>query len=616
MRSGVLLSGGVFFIWLLSHLIGEPFAVTEHPLDWSALVTVGAELGALSIFLLSNPVPKTRTKATIPPFKLMGQAVALALVIWLSGMLLTPLLPSLSESPSHVHGVVPTPGVISSAAYFSIVNAGKENDALVSVTGDNITSISLHETTINANEVAQMRALGDVELTPNVRVDFAPAGKHVMLDGLPRELYEGDHLELTLHFASGRAVPVDFAVTLLTPTQRINFASADGFQISNAWVRATSSLDNLVTVSEGGYDWQLPEGFPLPRVPENNPMTEEKVELGRYLFYDVRLSGNSTESCSSCHLQALAFTDGRTVSVGSTGEDHPRNAISLTNSAYSANLTWANPNLLTIEQQVTIPMFGEHPVEMGITGNEDTVLNRFRQDEQYRTLFANAFADKNNPYTFNNISLALSSFTRTLISGNSPYDRYLRGERDAMSDSAKRGMNMFFSESLECHHCHTGFNMTLATVTANTTFEEHPFFNTGLYNIGGTGAYPPGNTGIHEVTNDPADMGRFRPPTLRNVALTAPYMHDGSIATLQEVIRFYMAGGREIADGDYAGDGRANPYKNGFVSGFSISDEQIDDLVAFLESLTDDEFITDPRFSDPFASSNGDQAANSEITSG
>jgi cytochrome c peroxidase len=216
-------------------------------------------------------------------------------------------------------------------------------------------------------------------------------------------------------------------------------------------------------------------------------------------------------------------------------------------------------------------------------------------------MFAAAFPNDADPFTFNNVTLSLSSFVRTLISGNSSYDLYLRGNQDALSESAKRGMALFFSESLECHHCHTGFNMTLSSVTANSTFDERPFFNTGLYNIGGTGAYPPDNTGIHEITNNPADMGRFRPPTLRNIALTAPYMHDGSIATLTEVIRFYEDGGRLITEGEYAGDGRANPYKNGFVSGFSLNDDEIADLVAFLESLTDEQFITDPRFSDPFA---------------
>jgi cytochrome c peroxidase len=411
---------------------------------------------------------------------------------------------------------------------------------------------------------------------------------------------------LTLYFASGKAIPVEFEVRLLTPEGRLNFIAQDGFQISNAWVRATASFDgSSVMVSEGSYEWRLPQGFPLPRVPENNPMTTEKVELGRHLFYDVRLSGNGTQSCASCHIQALAFSDGRALPVGSTGDVHPRNAMSLTNSAYSATLTWANPNLTLLERQIPIPMFGEHPVELGITGNEEAVMARLRAESRYQQMFVAAFPDQVDPFTFSNVSLALSSFTRTLISGNAPYDQYLRGDRTAMSESAQRGMELFLSEGLECHHCHTGFNLTLSTVTANTTFDERPFFNTGLYNIGGTGAYPAGNTGLHEVTNVATDMGRFRPPTLRNIALTAPYMHDGSLATLPDVIQFYMDGGRIIESGEYSGDGRANPYKSGLVPGFTLTDQEIDDLIAYLQSLTDEEFITDPRFSDPFVTNAG-----------
>lgn len=593
LRAGLALSGGVIVLWLLSHLIASPFSAEIHPSDAFTPVTKLAEAVAFGALIIVPRAPARRLHATRAMLMVGAGAV-----VWGVGMALTPLFPALSAG-MHDHAVVPTAASLSSAAYFSIVNAGMA-DRLVAVTSADADSATLHQTTVGADDIARMRSLDGVDLTPHVRVDFSPAGSHLMLDGLVRELYEGDELTLMLTFASGKTIPVVFTVTMLPPDGRLNFAAAEGFQISNAWVRATTSGDGTVAVSAGDYEWRLPQGFPLPRVPDNNPMTEEKVELGRRLFYDPRLSGNGTLSCSSCHLQALAFTDGVALSVGSTGEIHPRNAQTLTNTAYNATFTWANPTLLTLERQIPIPMFGEHPVELGITGNEAAVLARLRQDERYLALFAAAFPAAGDPFTFNNITLALASFNRTLISGNSPYDLYLRGNRDALSEAAKRGMSMFFSESLECHHCHTGFNMTLSTVTANSTFEERPFFNTGLFNIDGTGAYPPDNTGIHEITNNPADMGRFRPPTLRNIALTAPYMHDGSIASLREVIMFYMNGGRDIPEGDYAGDGRRNPYKNGFVSGFTLTENEIDDLVAYLESLTDEHFITDPRFSDPF----------------
>ncbi|BCX04844.1 MAG: hypothetical protein KatS3mg053_2782 [Candidatus Roseilinea sp.] len=354
--------------------------------------------------------------------------------------------------------------------------------------------------------------------------------------------------------------------------------------------------------------WNLPAYVPLPRVPEWNPMTPEKFELGRYLFYDTRLSGNGTQSCATCHQQRLAFTDGLPQSIGSTGEIHPRNAQSLANVAWNSTLTWANPLLTEIEKQVPIPMFGEFPVELGITGKEQAVLHRFKSDPHYRRMFAAAFPGEAEPITWKNIVYALATFTRGLTSFDSPYDRYLAGDRTALSPSAIRGMNLFFSEDLECHHCHTGFNLTASTTFSGAVFIERPFFNTGLYNLDGKGAYPPDNEGVKELTNDPTDMGRFRPPSLRNVALTAPYMHDGSMATLEEVIRFYERGGRKITGGPYAGDGRLSPLKNGLVSGFTLTDAQRQDLIAFLESLTDWNFVTNPRFSDPFAPASAAQA--------
>jgi len=330
-------------------------------------------------------------------------------------------------------------------------------------------------------------------------------------------------------------------------------------------------------------------------------MSAAKVELGRYLFYDPQLSGNGTMSCSSCHLQELAFSDGLALSTGSTGEVHPRNSQTLTNIAYNATFTWANPILTEVEQQIVIPMFGEFPVEMGITGNEAAVLDRFSDDSRYQQMFAAAFPEESESITFENLVHALGAFTRTLISGDSPFDQFVyQGDLSAMSESALRGLDLFSSEKFECHHCHGGFNFTLSTLHSETTFPERPFFNTGLYNIDGEGAYPPENRGAYEITGEIIDMGRFRPPTLRNVALTAPYMHDGSIATLDDVLDFYAAGGRLIDDGEFAGDGRKNPYKSGFVPGFEMTEQEREDMLNFLHSLTDETFITDERFSNPF----------------
>ena len=366
---------------------------------------------------------------------------------------------------------------------------------------------------------------------------------------------------------------------------------------------------------EDTFAWQLPPGFPEPRVPADNPMTAAKVELGRYLFYDTRLSANGTQACASCHKQERAFTDGRVVAVGSTGEGHPRNSMSLTNVAYNSSLTWANPVLDTIEKQVKVPMFGLHPVELGITGHEEEVLARFRADARYPRMFRAAFPGEAEPVQLGNAVKALASFTRVLISGRSPYDRFVyQGDLEALSESARRGLDLFFSEQFECHHCHGGFNFTQSTVHRNTAFVEMPFHNTGLYNLDGRGAYPPDNTGVFALTNKPEDMGRFRAPSLRNVELTAPYMHDGSIATLPEVIDFYAAGGRLVAGGAYAGDGRRNPYKSGFVPGFPISAQEKEDLVNFLLSLTDETFIQAPELSDPFAPAPGQPVAVRDLS--
>lgn len=346
---------------------------------------------------------------------------------------------------------------------------------------------------------------------------------------------------------------------------------------------------------------RVPLGFPAPPVPEGNPVTLEKIELGRHLFYDVRLSGNQTQSCASCHEQARAFTDGRVVAVGSTGEVHPRNSQTLTNVAYNATLTWANPVLRELEHQILIPIFGDAPVELGVTGDEDEVLARFEAAGPYPGLFAAAFPGDPAPVTWPHVVDALATFCRSLISGGSPFDRFVyHDEQDALSPAARRGMELFFSETLECHHCHGGFAFTESTVHAGSAFDAALFHNTGLYDVDGQGAYPPDNPGVFEITGRPEDMGRFRPPTLRNVAVTAPYMHDGSIGTLEEVIRHYERGGRIVEAGPYAGDGRDSPLKSGLVAGFTLTDAERADLVAFLESLTDEGFLTDPRLADPW----------------
>ncbi len=353
------------------------------------------------------------------------------------------------------------------------------------------------------------------------------------------------------------------------------------------------------------YAWRLPAGFPTPRVPGDNPMTEAKVQLGRRLFYDVRLSLNGTQACASCHEQARAFTDGRATPVGSTGQVHRRNSQGLANVAYATSLTWANPALTSLESQVLVPLFGKEPVELGFGDREQELVERLRSDAALASEFQRAFPDAVEPVSVATLMRALASFQRTLISGSSAYDRYVYGnDAEAMTRQQKRGMELFFSERLECDHCHSGFNFQDATVHEATAEPILPFHNTGLYNEDGQGAYPAEDPGLIELTGRAEDMGRFRAPSLRNVAVTAPYMHDGGMATLSDVLDHYAAGGHARP----RNGGEASPLQSGFVRGFTLTAQEKEDVLAFLEALTDTAFLTDPRFSDPFATPRRDDS--------
>ena len=350
------------------------------------------------------------------------------------------------------------------------------------------------------------------------------------------------------------------------------------------------------------YQWNLPNGFPEPKVPLENPMTLAKAELGRHLFYDKRLSLNGTQSCSSCHEQALAFSDGREGALGSTGVVNRRSSMSLTNAAYNSAQTWANPLLTTLEMQVPVPLLGDQPVELGFSGQDAELLERLRSEPRYPPLFAAAFPDQSEPISLTGLVRAIASFERRLISGDSPYDAYASGADPlAISEAAQRGARLFFGERFECHHCHGSFALSTSVTWSGKVIDQLSYQNDALYNVDGEGGYPERDQGLFEITNRIEDMGKFRPPTLRNVAVTAPYMHDGSIATLREVIEdHYARGGRLLDSGPDAGDGADSPRKAVFVSGFVISEQEVDDLLAFLESLTDERFLTDPTLSDPW----------------
>lgn len=311
------------------------------------------------------------------------------------------------------------------------------------------------------------------------------------------------------------------------------------------------------------YDLRIPAGFPEPAIPEDNQLTNTRVELGRRLFYDPVLSLDSSVSCATCHFQHLAFADPAPLSEGVDGRTGLRNSPALFNLAYAESF-FRDGGVPTLELQVLAPISDENEMDNNIV----TVVERLQRIPAYVELCQEAYGRTPDPFC---LTRALAAFERTLISGDSRYDRHsYHGESGALNAAEIRGLNLFQSDALKCAECHSGFNFT-----------NEDFRNNGLKAV-----YP--DTGRARITLDPADAGKFKVPSLRNVALTAPYMHDGSIATLGEVIDHYAAGGM----------GHRN--QDPLVAGFVLSDAEKADLIAFLESLTDEVFIRNPVFSDPF----------------
>ena len=239
--------------------------------------------------------------------------------------------------------------------------------------------------------------------------------------------------------------------------------------------------------------------------------------------------------------------------------------MSLANVAYNASFTWMDARRTSLEEQALGPMFNEDPIELGLAGREEEVVARLSGDSVYASAFPAAFPEDAEPITLANARKAIASFERTLLSGESAYDRLVWQDDDtALSDSARRGMTLFFSDRFACAKCHSGF-----------TFSGPVSYDTS----------PPGQPTFHDTGLD----GRFRAPSLRNIAVTAPYMHDGRFATLEQVIDHY------------ASPGPAAPGRSPLVHGFTLTCQDREDLVEFLKSLTDDTFLADDRFADPGA---------------
>jgi cytochrome c peroxidase len=331
-----------------------------------------------------------------------------------------------------------------------------------------------------------------------------------------------------------------------------------------------------------------------------NTYTDAKAELGRYLFYDRRLSVNNTKACASCHAQQFSFTDGYNRSIGVFGDLHQRNSRPLINLIFNKYLTAADSTLHFPEEQINNPMMNQHPVEMGIAGNENEILNRIKADSFYQQQFRQAFATGKDSFSLLHVQQAISTFIKTIFSFNSPFDRYTyMGEQNAMNAMQLNGKQLFFSDSLSCSKCHGGINFTRPAFT-NADGSMPYYFTTGLYNVAGRNTYPAYDQGLIMLTKSKVDQGRFLLPTLRNLAFTAPYFHDGSAATLEDVLNVYERGGRNIENGPYAGDGRKNIHNHSLIKGFQLNSQQRKDLIAFLLSLSDSSLCNNPAYANPF----------------
>ncbi|MCB9328695.1 MAG: cytochrome-c peroxidase [Lewinellaceae bacterium] len=300
---------------------------------------------------------------------------------------------------------------------------------------------------------------------------------------------------------------------------------------------------------------EIPKGFDAIQFPADNLYSKSRWELGKKLFYDPILSSDKSISCASCHLAENAFSDKVSVSQGVEARVGTRNAPSLANVAFHPYYL-REGGVPTLEMQVLVPIQEHNEFDFNIL----LIAERMNQDVSYVEMALEAYDRIPDAFV---ITRAIATFERSLISGYSPYDKYENyNDQSALNENEIRGMNLFFSDRLQCSQCHSGFNFT------NYSFE-----NNGLYD-----EYS--DSGRFRLTGKEEDFAKFKTPSLRNIALTAPYMHDGSMSTLDEVIDHYNTGGAE------------NPQKSSLIKPLHLSESEKEDLKAFLNSLTDKTFIT------------------------
>jgi cytochrome c peroxidase len=303
------------------------------------------------------------------------------------------------------------------------------------------------------------------------------------------------------------------------------------------------------------YPYPVPLGLQKPRVPADNPVTDAKVDLGKKLYFDKRLSADGTVSCATCHDPQKGWTDQAKVSTGIRGQKGGVSAPTVLNSAYMDLQFW-DGRATTLEEQAKGPI--ENPVEMGFTHAAATTA--IAGVPGYPPLFEKAFGSP--AVTIDRIAQAIASFERTVLTGNAPYDRFEAGDKKALSASAQRGMKLFFGKA-NCSVCHSGFN-----------FSDSDFHNLGV----GMMAKEP-HLGRFAQTKEDRHRGAFKTPTLRNLADTAPYMHDGSEATLESVMALYNRGGDK------------NPWLDKEMKPLNLSRREIKDIVNFMKALNGDKAI-------------------------
>jgi len=306
-------------------------------------------------------------------------------------------------------------------------------------------------------------------------------------------------------------------------------------------------------LSQEVYEPEIPLGLDEEAflVPEDNPLTKNKIELGHLLFFDKRMSKDNTISCSTCHIPTLAFTDGQPVSAGIRRQQGGRSAPTAINRGFSKVQFW-DGRAPTLEDQSIGPFI--NPIEHGFA-DHDELVSKISKIGGYKKLFKDVFGT--DSITKEQVGKAIASFQRTLISGNSPFDRFdYDGDEKAISESAKRGKKLFFDKA-RCNLCHFG-----------TNFSDEQFHNIGI-GWGGENL----DVGRYNVTKDKKDIGAFKTPTLREISRTAPYMHDGRFATLEEVVENYNGGGIK------------NPFLDNQIIPLKLTDSEKRDLIEMLRTL-------------------------------